>query len=110
VRVVRLPSGHFELCVADSGPGVSVDRQNRIFEPFYQVDGSPTREHGGVGVGLAIARRTARGLGGDLRVVSPCQEVIEGVAFGGAAFYLKVAQRAPGELAGAPSHRYGAER
>jgi signal transduction histidine kinase len=101
VRVSRLASGHYELCVADSGPGVSGDRQSRIFESFYQVDGSPTREHGGVGVGLAIARRTARGLGGDLRVVSPCQEVIEGVALGGAAFYLKVAQRAPGEFPGA---------
>ena len=39
-----------------------------MFEPFYQVDGSPTRAHGGVGVGLAIARRVARGLGGDVRV------------------------------------------
>ncbi len=97
VRVVRLTTGHYEMCVADSGPGVSPERQRRIFEPFYQVDGSPTREHGGVGVGLAIARRTARGLGGDLRIVSPSQEVIEGVRLGGAAFYLTVAQRAPGE-------------
>jgi len=98
VRVSRLASGHYEMCVADTGPGVSADRAHRIFEPFYQVDGSMTREHGGVGIGLAIARRTARGLGGDLRVVSPCQEVIEGVAFGGAAFYLSVAPRAPGEV------------
>jgi signal transduction histidine kinase len=98
VRVVRLPSGHYEMCVADTGPGVSSERVHRIFEPFYQVDGSVTREFGGVGVGLAIARRTARGLGGDVRVVSPSTEVIEGVALGGAAFYLTVAQRAPGEL------------
>jgi signal transduction histidine kinase len=95
VRVMRLPSGHYELCVADTGPGVRPDRMHRIFEPFFQVDGSVTREHGGVGVGLAIARRTARGLGGDVRVVSPCSEVIEGVALGGAAFYLTVAPRAP---------------
>jgi signal transduction histidine kinase len=95
VRVRKLPSGHYELCVADTGPGVRPDRAGFIFEPFYQVDGSPTREHGGVGVGLAIARRTARGLGGDVRVASPCAEVIEGVKFGGAAFYLTVAQRAP---------------
>jgi signal transduction histidine kinase len=98
VRVSRLASGHYEMCVADSGPGISADRLHRIFEPFYQVDGSMTREHGGVGIGLAISRRTARGLGGDLRVASPCQEVIEGVALGGAAFYLSVAQRAPGEF------------
>lgn len=97
VRVIRLTTGHYELCVADTGPGVSPERQTRIFEPFFQVDGSPTREHGGVGVGLAIARRTARGLGGDLRMVSPCKEIIEGVRLTGAAFYLTVAQRAPGE-------------
>jgi signal transduction histidine kinase len=95
VRVQRLPTGHYELCVADTGPGVRADRQDRIFEPFFQVDGSVTREHGGVGVGLAIARRTARGLGGDVRVVSPCNESIEGVQLGGAAFYLSVAPRAP---------------
>lgn len=101
VRVSRLPSGHYELCVADSGPGVRPDRLERIFEPFFQVDGSVTREHGGVGVGLAIARRTARGLGGDVRVQSPCREIIEGVELNGAAFYLSVAARAPGEVVGA---------
>ena len=98
VRVLRLPSGHYELCVADTGPGVRADRAERIFEPFFQVDGSVTREHGGVGVGLAIARRTARGLGGEVRVVSPCTETIEGVPLGGAAFYLSVAPRAPAEI------------
>ncbi|MFO0758249.1 MAG: hybrid sensor histidine kinase/response regulator [Byssovorax sp.] len=103
VRVTRLPSGHYELCVADSGPGVRPDRLERVFEPFFQVDGSVTREHGGVGVGLAIARRTARGLGGDVRVASPCREVIEGVELGGAAFYLTVAVRAPGEVGGVGS-------
>jgi signal transduction histidine kinase len=97
VRVSRLPTGEYELCVADTGPGVSPDRAERIFEPFYQVDGSVTRQHGGVGVGLAIARRTARGLGGDVRVASPSYEVIENVKLGGAAFYLTVAQRAPTE-------------
>ena len=95
VRVRSLASGHYELCVADSGPGVRPDRMHRIFEPFYQVDGSVTREFGGVGVGLAIARRTARGLGGDVRVLSPSPEVIEGLQLGGAAFYLSVATRAP---------------
>lgn len=97
VRVSRVPSGHYELCLADTGPGIRPDRVERIFEPFYQVDGSVTRQYGGVGIGLAIARRTARGLGGDVRVVSPCTEVIEGVALGGSAFYLTVAMRAPAE-------------
>ncbi|HSN99806.1 MAG TPA: ATP-binding protein, partial [Candidatus Nanopelagicales bacterium] len=66
----------------------------RIFEPFYQVDGSATRSYGGVGVGLAIARRTAQGLGGDVRMASPGNEVIEGVRLTGGVFYLTVAKRA----------------
>jgi signal transduction histidine kinase len=78
VRVRQLPQGAgYELCVADTGPGISPERIGRLFEPFYQVDGSPTRQHGGVGVGLAIARRIARGLGGDVRFESPSSVVME---------------------------------
>jgi signal transduction histidine kinase len=95
VRVSTRPQNGYELCVADSGPGVSPDRTGRLFEPFYQVDGSPTRQHGGVGVGLAIARRIARGLGGDVHYESPSREVMEGVSLPGAAFFLTVAARAP---------------
>jgi signal transduction histidine kinase len=99
LRVRVLEGGLYELCVADTGSGVPPARQDQIFEAFYQVDGSVTREHGGTGVGLAIARRTARGLGGDLRVVSSTDETIGGVRFGGAKFHLVVAPDAPGELA-----------
>ncbi len=97
VRVSRVAPAHYEICVADTGPGIPANRQARMFEAFYQVDGSPTRLHGGVGVGLAIVRRTARGLGGDVRMVSPCSELIDGARLGGAAFWLTVAQRAPTE-------------
>ena len=41
--------------MADSGPGVRPAHIARIMEPFYQVDGSETREHGGVGLGLGGA-------------------------------------------------------
>jgi len=98
VRVRKLPQGGYELCVADTGPGLSRDRAGRLFEPFFQVDGSPTRQHGGVGVGLAIARRIARGLGGDVRFESPANELMESVRLPGAAFYLTVAPRAPDVL------------
>jgi signal transduction histidine kinase len=97
VAVTRA-QGRYQLCVADSGMGIADDRQRRIFEAFYQVDGSVTREFGGTGVGLAIARRTARGLGGDVRVSSPADEKIAGQHFTGAAFHLTVAERAPEQV------------
>jgi signal transduction histidine kinase len=87
------------MCVADTGPGIPSERQEQIFQAFYQVDGSVTRAHGGTGVGLAIARRTARGLGGDLRLVSPADESIGALDFDGAAFYLTAAKEAPNEMA-----------
>jgi signal transduction histidine kinase len=98
VRARQLGTGHFELCVADSGPGVASEKAARLFEPFYQVDGSPTRAHGGTGVGLAIVRGIARGHGGDVRVVSPADEEIAGIRLSGAAFYFVVAPRAPASV------------
>ena len=92
VRVIA-HEATYELLVADSGPGVPPERAERVFEPFFQIDGSPTRAHGGVGVGLAIARRVARGLGGDIRVTSGA--TVEGAYLTGAAFSLGVSKRAP---------------
>jgi signal transduction histidine kinase len=85
--------GHYGVVVGDSGPGVSPELAERVFEPFLQVDGSPTRAHGGVGVGLAIARKVARGLGGDVRVTNGA--TIDRETLPGAAFVLTVAIRAP---------------
>jgi signal transduction histidine kinase len=90
---VRALETSYELVVADSGAGVPADRAEKVFGAFYQVDGSATRAHGGVGVGLAIARRVARGLGGDVRVTSGA--AIAGQYFTGAAFWLTVARTAP---------------
>jgi signal transduction histidine kinase len=90
---VRVLDAHYEVLVADSGPGIPPERAERIFEPFYQVDGSPTRAHGGVGVGLAIARRVARGLGGDVKLTGGA--TVEGRYLAGAAFLLTVAKQAP---------------
>ncbi len=99
VRVSLLPSGHYEMCVADTGPGIAQERHQQVFQAFYQVDGSVTRAHGGTGVGLAIARRTARGLGGDLRLESPANESIGALDLDGAAFYLTAAKESPNEMA-----------
>jgi signal transduction histidine kinase len=59
-----------ELSVEDTGVGVAADKLQRIFEPFVQVDSRLTRTQQGVGLGLAISRELARGMGGDLRVES----------------------------------------
>ncbi|MDZ4776544.1 MAG: HAMP domain-containing sensor histidine kinase [Alphaproteobacteria bacterium] len=56
--------------VTDTGPGISPAQQERLFEAFNQIDNSATREHGGAGLGLALTRRIARRLGGDLVVSS----------------------------------------
>ena len=60
------------LCVEviDSGTGMSEDDLERIFEPFVQVDGTMTRQHGGSGLGLAICRRIIDSLGGTITVAS----------------------------------------
>ncbi len=54
------------ITVADTGPGIPRDQLERVFEPFVQVDASRTREQEGVGLGLAISRDLARGMGGEL--------------------------------------------
>jgi signal transduction histidine kinase/DNA-binding response OmpR family regulator len=64
--------------VDDTGPGISSELMNRLFEPFVQGDGALTREQGGTGLGLAISRRLARLMGGDVTVRT---EVGEGASF-----------------------------
>jgi signal transduction histidine kinase len=56
--------------VIDSGPGIAAQEQERIFEPFQQVDGSAARRWNGTGLGLGISHRLARGMGGRLLVES----------------------------------------
>jgi signal transduction histidine kinase len=58
------------LRVSDTGIGVPREKQDAIFEPFVQVHVGPTRPTEGAGLGLAISRDLARGMGGDLRVRS----------------------------------------
>lgn len=56
--------------VEDTGPGISADRQARLFQDFEQADTSVMRTHSGTGLGLAITRRLARLMGGDAGVQS----------------------------------------
>mgnify|MGYP000932369910 CR=1 FL=1 len=59
---------HLNISVKDTGPGMSSEQVQALFQPFTQVDTSMTRKHGGTGLGLALSRRLARLLGGDIRV------------------------------------------
>jgi CheY-like chemotaxis protein len=52
--------------VSDTGLGLSEAQAARLFQPFSQADTSYTRQFGGTGLGLALSRNLARGLGGDL--------------------------------------------
>ncbi len=68
------------ILVKDSGIGVAPEHHARLFDPFYQVDNSSTREYGGTGLGLSIVRRFIEGQGGQVWLESQ-----EGK---GAAFYV----------------------
>ncbi len=67
---VVIQGGRVVYTVQDTGIGISPESQRIVFEEFRQVDGSVTRRFGGSGLGLALARRLTRLLGGDIEVES----------------------------------------
>ena len=56
--------------IADAGPGLSAEELEKVFLPFYRTDASRNLDNGGVGLGLPIARSTARAHGGDVELAS----------------------------------------
>ncbi len=78
VRAARRPAPAagwlWTFRVTDTGPGISPEAMERIFEPFYQADLSAGRRHGGTGLGLAICRRLAHFLNGTIRAASTVGE------------------------------------
>jgi len=60
----------YQVVVEDTGVGIPPDQFEKIFESFYQVDNSSTREYGGAGIGLAIVKSFVEGHGGVIRVSS----------------------------------------
>ncbi len=67
---------HFE--VEDTGIGIAEDQLAKIFDPFYQVDGSSTRKYGGTGLGLALAAKIIKAHGSVIQVQS---ELAQGSKF-----------------------------
>jgi len=80
------------LTVHDEGIGIPDDKLSLLFEPFTQVDSSPTRRFDGTGLGLAITRRFCRMLGGDVSVDSELGE--------GSTFVIRI----PTETPPSPEH------
>ena len=60
------PPGDVLIRISDSGIGIPPDHHEKIFEAFYQVDSSSTREYGGTGLGLAIVKNFVEAHGGQV--------------------------------------------
>jgi GAF domain-containing protein len=71
VRVTaKAVNGHFNVSVADTGPGIPERERTRIFDQFHQVDSSLTKAKGGTGLGLAISKQIVEMHGGRIWVES----------------------------------------
>jgi signal transduction histidine kinase len=81
------------LRVQDEGPGIAEDQLERAFEPFFRGEASRSRDTGGTGLGLGIARNIARAHGGDL--------VLRNRPAGGLEAVLTLARNVPGAGTGA---------
>jgi signal transduction histidine kinase len=85
---VSAEDGRVALRVCDHGPGVAPDVRGRLFRPFSKSARQAAATAPGVGLGLALSRRLARGMGGDLRLEAPAPRDAGGPAAPGACFVL----------------------
>jgi len=66
VRLTPSVNGLLQLAVVDDGPGIPPEKLDQVFQPFQRGEASRSRETGGVGLGLTIARNILRAHGGDV--------------------------------------------
>lgn len=64
------PENELSICVADTGIGISKEKQEQVFEAFKQSDGTTSRQYGGTGLGLSISKELTEKLGGSLSLES----------------------------------------
>ena len=57
-----------EVTVGDRGPGISEELREKVFTPFFRIEQSRSRETGGTGLGLSVARSILRRHGGDVEL------------------------------------------
>jgi signal transduction histidine kinase len=70
VRLDAAAQGVVRIAIEDDGPGIPEAELERVFQPFHRVERSRSRETGGTGLGLPIARTILRGHGGDVTLAS----------------------------------------
>jgi signal transduction histidine kinase len=64
--ILQADRNNIQITVADRGPGIAQDMREKVFAPFFRLEPSRSRETGGTGLGLAVARSIARRHGGDI--------------------------------------------
>jgi GAF domain-containing protein len=87
----ELDNGKAKFSIQDHGIGIPPDKLGKVFERFYQVDGSTTRRHGGAGLGLTIVKQIIEAHGGYITVAS---KLDKGTTF---SFWLSIEQDASAE-------------
>ena len=102
------------VTVRDTGPGIPLSEQDRVFDAFTQVDSANRHSRGGTGLGLAISRQLADMLGGEIRLRSKVDEgstftvVLDAPLHQAASSQLVVDGAGPDKVAVLPSHRAAA--